>query len=154
MSIKMLASLISNRIRRLQLAFFVEAHHRKPQEFRSLAFRDVLLGQGSIDQLLKKAWMLLRQGGARFVLTPTSGRKALEERQVHRLRDDATLLGSLQPSSHRQAELVLEHVELLPLQRVTPLTQQLKHGHTRRQESTGKTITSLLFVYAFSQPSL
>src|SRR5574343_919413 len=96
-SIKMFASLMSNRIRWLQLAFFVEAHHRDAQQFCRLAFGNVLLGQGAVHQLIKQSWMLLRQWLARLSLAPALGRKPLEHREVSGLSDDATLFGALQP---------------------------------------------------------
>jgi len=85
----------SDRIRRLQLTFFVEAHHRDAQQFCSLTFGDVLLGQGTIDQLIEKSWMLLWQRVSRLVLTPALGRKPFDHRQVARISDHATLLGPL-----------------------------------------------------------
>src|SRR5690606_12210049 len=153
-TMRKLASLISNRIRRLQLAFFVEAHHRDAQKLCSLTLRDVLLGQGSINQLIEKPWMLLWQRITGLVLAPAPDRKPFDHRQVKRIGDHTTLLGPLQPSGHRQPELVFERIQLLPFQCVTLLSQQMNHRHTRGQESASEAVTRFLLVKTVSETPL
>ena len=69
----------------------------------------------------------------------------------HGLGDHATLFGALQPSGHRQTELVLKHIQLLPFQRMALCPKQLQHRDTRSQEGTGEPVAGFLFVDPVSQ---
>ncbi|MEY2659957.1 MAG: hypothetical protein RLZZ123_1129 [Pseudomonadota bacterium] len=88
---------MSSRTRCLQLTFFVQAHHRKPKQFRRFGLRNVVLRQGSVYQLIENSGTFLRQWVSRLVFAPPFGGKAFLQHQVHCLGDHATLTGRRKP---------------------------------------------------------